>query len=350
MLLTASEGVSYVWSNGETTQFINVNASGNYSVVVTGTNGCEDSSSAVTISVISATSIATQPLQTTVCEGTDATYSIVGSGAGVKYQWQEYNLHGPFHNIADGAQFDGSTSNTLVVHQVNNPMNGYKYRCVVSGTCGPEVISAGKPLVVKTIVIGIQPTPQTACVNKKAYFSVKITSGTGILYQWQRKSGNGAFVDLSNGGGYLTVNTAKLTINGAKSFMNGNQFRCAVRQACSPDVIHYSDAAALHVDLTCSTAREAAESDDNSAEEIKIAVKQTNSFGEALVTISRPMTGKCNWFIYNLLGQQFLSGEIEKDITEKAIDISSLTNGIYFMRIIDSEGKKTFTRFPVVNF
>ncbi|MDQ2180898.1 hypothetical protein, partial [Marinifilum sp. D714] len=33
-------GSSYLWSNGATTQSVTVNASGNYSVVVTDANGC----------------------------------------------------------------------------------------------------------------------------------------------------------------------------------------------------------------------------------------------------------------------------------------------------------------------
>ena len=38
--LTANEGVSYLWSTGETTQSISVNKQGYYSVTVVNENGC----------------------------------------------------------------------------------------------------------------------------------------------------------------------------------------------------------------------------------------------------------------------------------------------------------------------
>jgi len=47
--LTASQGVSYLWSTGATTRSISVSVPGNYSVTVTATNGCSNSA---TVSVL----------------------------------------------------------------------------------------------------------------------------------------------------------------------------------------------------------------------------------------------------------------------------------------------------------
>lgn len=44
-ILTASNGVSYLWSNGETTASISANISGTYSVIVTNKNGCKANAS-----------------------------------------------------------------------------------------------------------------------------------------------------------------------------------------------------------------------------------------------------------------------------------------------------------------
>ncbi len=54
--LTASGGTSFLWSTGATTQSINVNASGNYSVTVT-SNGCSSPSSPVSVTVTSGQSV-----------------------------------------------------------------------------------------------------------------------------------------------------------------------------------------------------------------------------------------------------------------------------------------------------
>jgi hypothetical protein len=46
VVLTSSTGSSYLWSTGATTQSITVNNSGNYSVQITNTNGCQSAASA----------------------------------------------------------------------------------------------------------------------------------------------------------------------------------------------------------------------------------------------------------------------------------------------------------------
>jgi len=51
VVLTASSGSSWLWSNGATTQSITVNSSGNYSVTVTNASGCSASSAATSVSV-----------------------------------------------------------------------------------------------------------------------------------------------------------------------------------------------------------------------------------------------------------------------------------------------------------
>ncbi len=52
VILTATSGLSYSWSTGGTTQSIAVTNSGNYSVVVSFTGGCSDSSQSISVSVI----------------------------------------------------------------------------------------------------------------------------------------------------------------------------------------------------------------------------------------------------------------------------------------------------------
>ena len=51
LILTASAGSSYLWSNGATTQNISVTTSGNYAVTVTNANGCSAASAATAITV-----------------------------------------------------------------------------------------------------------------------------------------------------------------------------------------------------------------------------------------------------------------------------------------------------------
>ena len=52
--LTSSAGISYLWSNGETTQSINVTSSGNYTVKVINASGCQSAASVATIVTVNA--------------------------------------------------------------------------------------------------------------------------------------------------------------------------------------------------------------------------------------------------------------------------------------------------------
>ncbi len=51
--LTANSSSSYLWSTGATTQSIVVTTSGNYTVTITGANGCTASSAPVTVTTVS---------------------------------------------------------------------------------------------------------------------------------------------------------------------------------------------------------------------------------------------------------------------------------------------------------
>jgi hypothetical protein len=52
VVLIASSGTSYLWSNGATTPFITASTAGNYRVTVTNSNGCSNQSSSTAVTVI----------------------------------------------------------------------------------------------------------------------------------------------------------------------------------------------------------------------------------------------------------------------------------------------------------
>ena len=85
--LTSTGGFSYLWSNGETTQSIVVNSSGNYSVQIVNGSGCQSSSSnviSVTVNPLPATPAITPGGPTTFCAGGSVTLT---SSPGTTYLW-----------------------------------------------------------------------------------------------------------------------------------------------------------------------------------------------------------------------------------------------------------------------
>jgi large repetitive protein len=73
--LTATAGISYLWSTGETSQSVNVTESDSYSVTVTDANGCEGTSvpTNVTVNPNPAVPTITSSGPTDFCEGTSIT-------------------------------------------------------------------------------------------------------------------------------------------------------------------------------------------------------------------------------------------------------------------------------------
>ena len=81
-----------------------------------------------------------QPLNTTVCTNGNAIISINASGTGITYQWQ-VNSGAGFSNVANGGVYTGATTATLGISVAPISMNGYTYRCIVSGTCPSALTS-----------------------------------------------------------------------------------------------------------------------------------------------------------------------------------------------------------------
>src|SRR5690606_34529601 len=73
VLLTASAGQTYLWSNGKTTRSIYAKNSGNYGVTVTDASGCAASAAAIPVSVLSVPDAA---LQDTIDNFMNCTYSV----------------------------------------------------------------------------------------------------------------------------------------------------------------------------------------------------------------------------------------------------------------------------------
>jgi subtilisin-like proprotein convertase family protein len=119
--LTTTAGGSYLWSNGATTQSINVNASGSYSVTVSNGTACSSTSAAtvVTVTPIAVTANATP---TAICPGETVALTSSASGSGTSNQ---------------AAAFTNST----VVNILDNNPTGVSSTIAVSGI-NPATLSA----------------------------------------------------------------------------------------------------------------------------------------------------------------------------------------------------------------
>jgi len=167
VVLTANGAGSYQWFNngvalGVTTQTYNASVSGNYTVVVTNSNGCAATSAATTVTV-NAMPVASITAQgsTTFCVGGSVVLAANGTGT---YQWNN-----------NGAPINGATSATYIATAAGN------YSVVISnGSCtaSSETVSVVvNALPVATITAG---SATSFCTGG----SVVLTANGVGTYQW----------------------------------------------------------------------------------------------------------------------------------------------------------------------
>jgi len=155
--LTASGGSSYLWNTNETSQTINVTATGNKSVTVTDANGCSATSSvtAVTVNALPTVTISAGG-PTTFCTGVSVNLT---ASAGSSYLWST-----------------NETSQTINVTATGNKS------VTVTDANGCSATSA-----VTAITVNALPTA-TITANGLTSFcaggTVNLTAGGGLSYLW----------------------------------------------------------------------------------------------------------------------------------------------------------------------
>jgi hypothetical protein len=120
-----------------------------FTITAKRTNGCSSTTTA-TVTVNPKPSITKQPANTSKYATQIATFSITAAGLPSGYQWQQLTTayRASWVNISNGGIYGGATTNTLTLSGVTVSMNGYKYRCVVTGQCSPSIISNAATLSV----------------------------------------------------------------------------------------------------------------------------------------------------------------------------------------------------------
>ncbi len=210
--LKASNGNSYLWSTGATTQSISVNTSGTYSVTI---GGCTISASKTVVASPGAF-INSQPVASqTHAAGTTATFNCTASGTGITYQWRK-----GITNLSNNSRISGATTNTLTINFVSASDASSMYNCVVTAASGCSATTTNSKLTVTNAapVISSQPSLPVSvpCEGGKITFTVAAT-GSGLSYQWYK--GNNP---LSNTGNITGATSTKLTINPSASGNTGN--------------------------------------------------------------------------------------------------------------------------------
>lgn len=195
-----------------------------------------------------------QPVDMTICSGDGAVFFVSATGTSLNYQWQQSNDNGnTWANIANGGtnpSISGATSYTITFSNIPVGFNGYKYRCIITGSCPPDITSTVASLNVGSSppAISAQPVSKQLSTGCSASFSIS-SPGSGVLYQWQQSiDGGSTWSNISNGGTgpvFSGSTTDLLSLSSVPWSSNNSKYRCIVSNSCGPSLT--SDAATLTI-------------------------------------------------------------------------------------------------------
>lgn len=208
VLLTASGGNNYQWSNSVIGNAIYIKNAGNYFVNATSINGCVTKSNVVQIIMITSSSIISANGITSFCEGNNVVLSSIFPTGN---QWF-YN--GLAINGATGQQYVAIDSGYYKVGIAQNNGTVYSDSILVNVLPSPPIVSISDSSVCVGTIVDLQLRPQT--VINYSWYSVA-TGGTSILvsdnFQTQPvTTTNTYFIESIGSNGCVSTQRATVTI------------------------------------------------------------------------------------------------------------------------------------------
>lgn len=166
---------------------------GLYQVIFTNpSTSCTDTLT-VTLNSASGPSIITEPISVLGCEGSNGAFTVSAFGASLTYAWEESTDGGNSWNpVSNGGIYSGATTATLTLTGVTNTQNGYKYRSIVSSTCGSPVTTNGSATlsVNPNPIASMNPTGKDTICAPNALVLNATSSINPANYRWKKNGVN----------------------------------------------------------------------------------------------------------------------------------------------------------------
>ena len=207
---TLSYPAGSYWQTTATGTLTTMPTSSNYTLNTSGTvyvrnyNGTcwsTNSISSGAITINTPVAITTQPTDSAIYSGSNTTFSVAATGTSLSYQWQVNTGSGftNLTNLTNVAPYSNVTTATMNITAATVGMNGYLYRCIVSGAAPCASVTSSSALLTVTVYVptgtvfkpgdlvfvGYDSTAEASCVGADDRFYmatlVDILPGTQFL-------------------------------------------------------------------------------------------------------------------------------------------------------------------------
>lgn len=198
-----------ITTNNTLTNYTSSATAGSYTIYVRELSGsCWSPATSVAFTVFAPVNVTVPPPNKVITDGNNTTFTVTATGSSLTYQWQvdTTGTGTSFVDLANGAPYSTVTTSILNITGATIGMNGYLYRCVVSGAapCG-SVTSASGSLTV-TLTAPNNPSAIAPCYGN-----------TTLGLSWTASSGAAPAPD-----GYMVFALAGPTTPAATSAVAGN--------------------------------------------------------------------------------------------------------------------------------
>jgi hypothetical protein len=360
-ILTATTGLSYLWSTGDTTKTITVTSAGTYTCQVT--SYCGTSTASFSVSVTAAPSTPTVASNPTVCPGQTASLSATGtnvrwfnaSGAQVgtgnsfttpalttttTYFAQDFNINagtnstvGAASTAIGGGSYLNNDQQYLIFNTTQNiSINSVDVDANGAGARTFMVLDQGGNLVQGTTVNvpnGVSTVPLNFQVPAGSNYQMRV-SGTANMY----RNNTGVSYPYTDGTGTVTITGSSAGSAYYYYFYNW-------------DInVGYSECGSTQSPSTVTV--DACEGIDETDLSSLISVHPNPSNGEFTFTIDVPGTADFTYSIVDVFGKQVFV-ESKNNVTGKYsrnIDLSHLATGVYYLNL-NIDGKNYFKKIVI---
>lgn len=257
-----------------------------------------------------------QPANQQLFRNQNALFVAGGAAASAQRQWQ-VNTGSGFSNIAAGnTRYQGATSDSLRVQNVDFDLNQAQFRCIVSDSNCSDTSAIVTLSVQCNVMLGNQPLATSARMQETATFRVS-SFDPAATFQWQM-NGGGGYVNLTNGTNVQGATDDTLRLLNVALSQNGNSYRCIINRAPCSDT---SSAGILTVINTTSVG-------ELTGLNWKVYPNPTSSTWQVLVPET---TEPIAWELLNVQGQRLAAGNWSSGT--QSLEASQLPAGMYWLLV-----------------